>query len=235
MAHKILAAIVLMLLPQEKIEAEELLKKSSEKLAAAKSFQCKSQLIVHGPIGDLTMEHTFRCASGNKLFLEVRGKLRNKDFQCRIVSDGAKLCVEQDGKRTDSETPEDLNKTVLTMIPRVSLMGAVTSMACPVPGDGKPLESVEYSDFKMGKAEKSGDRELYRIEYKVTQVKPTRLTQSVETPCTLWIDSKTLLPVQRDMKVKLGNGDHIFRETFSEMKVDEKIDPAKFELPKETK
>jgi outer membrane lipoprotein-sorting protein len=226
---------VAVLLPQEKNEAEELLRKCSEKLAGAKSFQCKAKMIIHGPIGDVTMEQTFRCSSGNKLFLEVNGRVRGKDLKIRIISDGAKLCVEGNDKRTDCETPEDLNSQVQTMIPRVSLMGAVNSMASPVPGGGKPLESVQFSDFKMGKTEKIGEREILSITYKVTQIKPTRATESVETPITLWIDSKTLLPVEREMKVKLGNGDHIFRETLSEMKVGEKIDPATFELPKEAK
>jgi outer membrane lipoprotein-sorting protein len=224
-----------LILPQEKNEAEELLKKCSEKLAGAKSFQCKAVLVVHGPVGDVTLKQTFLCAPGNKLLLEATGKVRGKDLQYRIVSDGTGLCREGDGERNDSKTPSDLNSQALSMIPRVGLMGAVESIAWIVLGGDKPMECVTFSDFKMGKKEKSGERELQSITYKVTQIKPTRATSSVETPFTLWIDTKTHLPVEREFKVKLGNGDHIFRETFSEVAVDEKIDPAKFELPKEAK
>ena len=225
------------LFPQEKNEAEELLKKSSEKLAAAQSFQCKAQLIVHGAVGDVTVEQTFQCAAGNKLRFEMKGKFKDKELKYLIVSDGSKVRLDLNApeKHETIDTPADLNVQVLSMIPRLSLRGSVESMCWPVLGGDKPMECIRFNEFKSLKVDKASDREVRSISYLVNQTKPSRGVEGKDTPCTLWIDAKTLLPVKRELKVKLGHGDHLFMETYSEAAVDEKIDPAKFELPKDPK
>ena len=50
---------------------------------------------------------------------------------------------------------------------------------------------------------------------------------------TVWIDTKTNLPVKRVTEVTEGDTKMTMTETIKKFKLDEKVDPKTFELPKE--
>ena len=234
---KLLALVTAALLfPQEKNEAEALLDKVADKVAKAKTFQCSSSIAIHHPQGHFTAEQSFLLAEGNKLRFEMKvAKPGGEEKKQLIVSDGSKLHVVLPETKT-RDTPADLNLDVLTMIPRVCLMGAVEAAAIQVLGGVKAMEGLVFSDFKLEKSEKVGEREIRILVYKIKQTQPTRAVQSIDAVCKLWVDAASLLPVKRELTMKWGDkGDAIWTETFTDTKLDEKIDPAKFELPKEAK
>ena len=232
MRSAILIALALLLL-QEKNEAEELLKKAAEKVSKAETFQCASQIDIHGPPGKFRAEQSLYLAAGNRVRYECKIKRGAEEKRQLIVSDGKKYSVLFPEKKSDVDTPADFNEDIKAMIPRVSLMGAVEGAAVPMLGGGKAMESLIFSDFKLGKEEKSGERKLRSIHYHIKQTKPTRAVQTIDGDCVLWVDSETLLPVKRELTMKFGDkGDMIWIESFTDTKLNEKIDPAKFELPK---
>jgi hypothetical protein len=79
------------------------------------------------------------------------------------------------------------------------------------------------SGFKLGNKEKIGECEAQRLDY-VLGVKGKETTYHV----TVWIDVKTELPVKRLVS---DGGLPWFTETY-EMKLDGKLDPKIFEIPR---
>ena len=49
----------------------------------------------------------------------------------------------------------------------------------------------------------------------------------------MWIDTKTNLPLKRAIMTQKGDDKFTVTETYTKLKLDEKIDPKMFELPKE--
>ena len=81
-------------------------------------------------------------------------------------------------------------------------------------------------DFKMGAAEKIGARDTKIVHFKVGE-KGDRDAAAV----TVWIDSKTLLPLKRVM-VPFPRSAAAVTELYTAFALDPKIDARAFELPK---
>ena len=96
----------------------------------------------------------------------------------------------------------------------------------PVVADSK--ERFHLSDFRLGNKEIVGTQETQRIECQLS-VKGQDLPLSV----TIWLDQKTELPVRRLVICRTpGGGMFKFTESYSKLRLDEKVDTRQFELPK---
>jgi outer membrane lipoprotein-sorting protein len=125
-------------------------------------------------------------------------------------------------------TPRNLHGMLTTALNRMGVMNSVLGMAYLVseadmaadPG-GTKLDTWE---FNAGRDEKVGGHEAKVVSFRAG-IKETKDAPAV----TVWIDSKTLLPLKRVIVSKSAG---TLTEEYSEFTLDPKIGAKAFELPK---
>jgi outer membrane lipoprotein-sorting protein len=172
-------------------------------------------------------------AEGNKVRLELTGGNEARQAVALVVSDGGKTVAVADNKaRPPSNTPKDLTTRVLTGVARAGVFLPSFVLAVPSGPGGKEFdinEIFKVSDFKLGKKEKVGAGEAQAIQYTLTVVGKDKTEPYA---CTVWVDSKTGLPVKRVLTGKEGDQQVTLTETYTKTTVDGTLDPKTFELPK---
>ena len=220
--HTGLALIVLVLFPQEKNEAEALFKKMEAKIAAATTVRMKMTGEMVSMKMTLSAEVLF--GEGGKTRIDLEGKAGDQVMTARFLSDGKRIRVESSDKAApkELEAVATLGQRTRAFLARAGTFGVLESIDSVEELKAEPDDLIATSGHKLGAKEKVGDREAQMVEYKVTR-KGHR-----ESTATVWIDLETLLPLKRT----LTKGEITVSETYAEFKLDEKIDAAKFELPK---
>ena len=212
---------VALLLPQEKNEAEELYKKMEAKILEAKTIQVK----VKGTLDDGKIEVTADVLAGeaNRGRIDVEMKAGGSTRSFGSISDGKSMqtTAAEGMKMAPAETPEKFGVLIRKTLAN---FGGLTASEAFSPGQAKadPATVYKVSDFVLGPKGKVGEIEAQMVQYKVATKYETGITMMV------WIDPKTNLPLKRSIVTRTKSGE----ETYPEVKIDEKIDPAKFELPK---
>jgi outer membrane lipoprotein-sorting protein len=130
-----------------------------------------------------------------------------------------------------SDMPKNAGAKTLTAVARAGVFASVMLVSVARTGE-KPVEvdvneQLKLSDFKLGKKEKVGDSEAQVIDYTLT-VKGEKEPMQ----CSVWVDTKTNLPLKRVLRGKEGTEKATVTETYSKFTVDGKVDPKSFELPK---
>lgn len=209
-----------------------------------------------GPPTDGTLVFT----EGNKVRLKIE-ETADPDIEAgEIVSNGIRMrgsiWREIEGKGKDKspkgknrppETPEvkktpeiktdpRLTAVLAAMLSRVGLYHRFLREIFPEfeqqPGKNLPPFNADktfpVSDFKLGRKEKVGGREAQVVTFQLA----LRLMELGGRPVQVkvWIDIKTNLPLKRELIV--DGGALRFTDTYTDMKLDEKLDPRLFELPK---
>jgi len=215
---------VALLLPQEKNEAEELYKKMEAKILEAKTIQVK----VKGSMedGKIGLAADILLGESNRARLDVEMQIQGSIRTFGSVSDGKSIQVTAtDGTRQAAyATPETFGVLFRRGIAIVGAMHASSAFSGRM-ATSDPATAYKVSDFVLGPKGKVGETEAQMVQYKVATKYDTNITVMV------WIDPKTHLPLKRTVTAAMKSGE----ETYSEVKLDEKIDAAKFELPKEGK
>ena len=80
----------------------------------------------------------------------------------------------------------------------------------------------------MARKRKSGDKEAQEGQYVLTIGK-----EKVTLASSVWLDTKTNLPLKRVMTATIDKVNITLTESCSKLILDPKVDPKKFELPKE--
>ena len=222
MLNVVLLAIAL-LLPQEKNEAEELFRKMEEKLIAAKTIHLKTEGIIE-PV-KLKLNGEFWLGEKNRARMELEGRTEEENRVAVVISDGRTVRKAQDETSRSIAASEGFGEHVRTCFARFGFVGMMDSWDSTI---NDPLEKHPLHEFKLGAKEKVGEREAQAVEFRMGE----------EDAATLWIDLKTNLPLKRTVTKgprrfeKMGEVT-VIRELYTDVTLDEKIDPAKFELPKE--
>lgn len=237
---------VALLLPQEKNAAEEMFRKLEEKLLKAETLQVsfKSSLERQrdGKRSSGLLSGSIRLQQGGKARLELEGRIEEPVSQ-QVVSDGKSTVFLVGDTKTASAASPSLGRDVVLMLARTGGVPAVFEteknlMMAEIdrrtrelggklePRETDPLKKLRLSQFRTGPSEKIGGRDAGAIQFVVDEAgkKPR------QSLVTLWIDSTTYLPLRR--RVIVESEGVVIEESYSEFKLDEKIDPAKFELPK---
>jgi len=223
--HLAVLAIALFL-PQEKNEAEELFKRMEEKLLKAKTLQCMVEGVVE-PI-KLKLSGELWLDEGNRARMELEGKTEEVNRSAVIISDGRTVRKAQDENARSIVASERYGTHVRTCFARFGFLGMTDQWDDTV---ADPLETRRLSGFRLGAKEKVGEREAQAVEYRIGG-EPAEVT--------LWIDLKSHLPLKRTVTQapqrfgKMGEVT-VIREMYADVKLDERVDPAKFELSKEKK
>ena len=93
--------------------------------------------------------------------------------------------------------------------------------------DFKIEEQYPVSEFELGKKEKVGESEAQEIQY---TLKPKDSKASLRV--SLWLDTKTHLPLKRVAIVTVGADKGIFTEKCSKLTLDPKVEAKTFTLLK---
>jgi outer membrane lipoprotein-sorting protein len=228
----LLPLVLLLVVPgAEPNEAEQLFRQMEAKIMKAKTLECAFD-IKAGTQGktDFTGKGTLYFGEGNKFRLETSIEEEGKVEKATMISDGAKLAMRADkAPKGPQDLPPFLGQFLRAGISRIIIIPFLLDeqdLTEFKEKDYKLEEQCRVSDFKFGKKEMVGQQEAQIIEYTLTFKK-----QSAHV--SVWVDTKTKLPIKRVIAIPGNEKMGTLTENYSNLTVDGKIDPQRFELPKE--
>jgi outer membrane lipoprotein-sorting protein len=221
----VMIAVLALLLPQEKNEAETLFRKMEEKLAKAKTVRLK--MTGDMDMMKMTLSGEMQLGEEGRMRVDIDGKVGQEAMKAGAVSDGKRLRLHSSDKPQPREfdVTGKLGPLSRTCLARAGFVGALDSFDNEKGVKAEADELFSLSAFKLGAKEKAGEREAQIVDYQIDK-KGHRPSDA-----SVWIDVETHLPLKRVLK----KGGMTLTESYSEMKLDERIDPATFELPKDAK
>jgi len=205
----------------EKNEARKLFDRMEKKLAAADTIQLTVQGKLKGGDEEGTVKATLLLGQGNKARLDVSiQKSGGKTHKVSMVSNGTKQKSGSPGELKEKDTPKHLRDN---LVYHLSLIGFTPALMHTKPADqSKPQKgNMLVSDFRLGKRDKIGGKEVHVLHYKFAFA-----AEKKKFATTLYLDVKTLLPVVRTIPA-YGN----LREEY-QYRLNEKIGKERFDLPK---
>jgi outer membrane lipoprotein-sorting protein len=178
------------------------------------------------------------AAPGNKIRFEFEWVIEDRPVKMTMVSDGAKMRTTEAGKGSDpvQDTPKELGPMVRAVVSRTGVL--TTTFLLSTARSDDPAKKDEFdrektfavSGFKLvGKRKEYGKAdggETEGVEYKLT-------VKGMEQPLavTVWIDTKTDLPVKRVVTAVLGDNTKMtITETYTDVTVGGKVDEKDFVL-----
>jgi hypothetical protein len=159
-------------------------------------------------------------------------QLKTKGARFVVASNGVPG-VEQGGQ-SEQETPKKLHVQLGALVSRGGVWFSLYVMPYLLRGGIDPDDEgskVNVYDFKLGAAEKVGEREAKVVRYRFGKGGPCPDDQEI----ILWVDAKTLLPLKRVFDLRKNRGvvsGIVITEMYNEFTLDPKIDATAFELPK---
>jgi outer membrane lipoprotein-sorting protein len=233
-------AVVLLalLFSQQRNEAEEIFRKLEEKLLKAGTVQVAFKATFEQQKDQRTVTGLMNGAvllEGDKARLEVEGQGAS-EVRSRIVSDGKTtvLTAPPSSESVSTATSPTLRRDAALFLTRTGTVSAVMQTQRKLRQGGEassdaaetdPRAKFRVTEFKTGPATKIDGRDVGAIQYVVEEA-DTKSRRQV----TLWIDTVTMLPVRR--RVTEEEKGVVIEEAYGVFKVDEKIDPTKFEHSK---
>jgi outer membrane lipoprotein-sorting protein len=212
-------------------EAEKLYRAMEKKIRTAKSLHLvfEGKMAGEGKKGEF--KGNFRIAEGHKARMEFEGDIAGQTMKVLVISDGKSTYSKLNEMADTKDNPaakKDFEKA-LAFTARIGLVSALEVVG----SKGPPNEDTDIDklavikDFKLGDKEKIGKQETQVVHYSV------KLGDGPEAKASVWIDTKTELPVKRELIAEM-DGKEAFRvtETYSTYTVNAKADPKLFELPK---
>jgi hypothetical protein len=208
-------------------EAEKLFRAMEKKIQAAKALRVAFTTEIKGDAKERVGRFggSLLLTNDNKARMkisEVRGQARTWE----LVSDGKR--VRSEG--ATSATPKNFHGLASILVSRLGVFPSFPGIPFVI-AEADNVGKAEGSklaawDFKGGATEKIGGRAAKVVRFKVGE-KGDRDAAAV----TLWIDSKTLLPLKR-VVVPNPRSAAVVTEVYKQFTLDPKIKPRAFELPK---
>ena len=223
-----LAALVLAwpVLAQDN-EGEKLFRKVEQQVRAAKSL--KVVFDIHGEFGKETIKQqgVLLVAEGNKGRLEIKTTVGGKTVMEQMIADGKESAFVEAGKIVGERRAVNAasTETALAVGIRAGILAAL--QVGPDPKNKFDVDKVlPATDFKLGAKEMVGSREAQVVTYKLAQ------PMGDPVQITLWIDTKTELPLKRTTLGKVKEVKTAAVEVYSEFALNPTLDDKIFELPK---
>ena len=212
-------------------EAEEFFRKMEEKLLKAETVQLEWSLTVKG---------IMTGKGEGTLFVETPKKVRLK-FKLETAGRKEEGIVTSDGKRTKRNTAglrdypsqksgSHIREMMIFLVTRSGFLmgpGALDTANRKAYGTIDPKELFLVSRFKLTGERTFGERVAQGVSYNLSFGKRGEAGTII-----LWVDKKTSLPIQRVSSQSHGEKVMTLKETYSNVKLNVKIDPKTFELPK---
>jgi outer membrane lipoprotein-sorting protein len=204
-------------------EAEKLYRAMEKKILAAQSLvvEFNSQNAVDNE--KFTVKGTISIAAGNKTRLDLESELIQLGGKTLIVTNG-KSKYAKVGNIVFYEGPfPPKGEVLLALIARFGASHAATEKTIATADLDK---DYPLKNFKLGAKEMVGKREAQVVQYLLQAKKAGDLGE-----VTVWIDTKTQLPLKRAMAGKKDTKVGDMTETYSVFTVDSKLDGKLFDVP----
>jgi outer membrane lipoprotein-sorting protein len=208
-------------------EGEKLFRKLEQKVRSAKGL--KVTFDVDGQFGKETAKTKgyLLVTEGNKGRLEIQTTVGDKTVVEQMIADGKDSAFLEAGKIKGEKKPVDPASTEAAL--SVSIRAGVLAVlqVGPDPKNKFDVDKVlPASDFKLGAKEKLGEREAQVLTYKLSP------PMGDPMQITLWIDTKTELPLKRTTLGKAKDVKLSAVEVYGEFVLNPTFDAKIFELPK---
>ena len=204
-------------------EAEKLYRAMEKKILAAKSLalEFNSEMTVDDK--KFTLKGTIYVAAGNKTRLDLESELFQLGGKNLILTNG-KSKYAKVGNLVFQEGPfPPEGDVLLAMIARFSAaMAAMETKAAAADLD----KDFPVKNFKLGVKEMVGKREAQVVQYQIQNKIIGNLAEM-----SVWIDTKTQLPLKRAMVEKEKGKEIRSTETYGVFTVDSKLDGKLFDIP----
>lgn len=205
-------------------KAKQLFQKCQDKLLSLKSFQAKATASIEAPTGKVAVEASLLVAQKNLAHVEVK---RDDGKSLDVVVNGAKM--RNKSKPTSATAWPAASRDVILVFVAEGATSGLYENCFQEAAEGK-LDlgnDLLLTDFRMAAREKVGDADAQSITY-------TAKTRGAleEYAITLWIDVQTFLPLKRQGKITHRDQVSSFDESYSDVKLDEAIDPASLDTEK---
>jgi outer membrane lipoprotein-sorting protein len=203
-------------------EAEKLYRAMEKKILAAKSLALEFNSQVTVDDKKFTVKGTIYVAAGNKTRLELESELFGLG-KTLIVTNGESRYAKVGALVFDKGPFPPKGEVLLALIARFSANNAAMEKKIAVSDLDKDFP---VKNFKLGVKEMVGKREAQVVQYQIQYKKSGDLAE-----VSVWIDTKTQLPLKRTVagKDKKTIGD--LAETYSVFTVDSKLDGKLFDIP----
>ena len=205
-------------------EAEKLYRAMEKKILAAKSLALEFNSQVAVDDQKFTVKGTIYVAAGNKTRLELESELFGLG-KTLIVTNGESRYAKVGDMVFDKGPFPPKGEVLLALIARFGAVGAAMEKKIATADLGKDWP---VKNFKFGVKEMVGKREAQVVQYQIQDKKSGDLTE-----VSVWIDTKTQLPLKRAMAGKDKKTIGVLAETYGVLTVDSKMDGKLFDiLPK---
>jgi outer membrane lipoprotein-sorting protein len=225
-------------------EAEKLFRDMEQKIKSAKAVEVVFTYQLEGKTTKgsllLTKDNKARLQLSGHFYIGVKG---NATFELvsdgkRLKTKGAKLLIStiglpyvELGGQTEGKTPKSFHALLAVTLSRGGIGATVLGLPYLVSADedidpDKEDSKMTVHDFEAVGAEKVGERQAKIVRYRFGK------GGNDDPKVAVWIDTESGLPLKR---VFLGHpeGEKIrISESYSEIKLNPKVDAKAFELPK---
>jgi hypothetical protein len=211
--------------------AEKLYRAMEKRVRAAKSLQVALDGEVDSQAIKGTVKATIYATQGNKSRMEIDFDIDGKADKLLFLTDGKARYTKQGDKGTLDPNPkraEQEGKLVPGTIARIGITGAIM-MGRATAGEEKEVDldkDAPVTNFKLGAKEMVGDKTAQVVTYKLD-------FDGTSAKMSVWIDTKTQLPLKRVVAVDLDSQMLRITETYSTFAIDPKLDPKLFEIPEQ--
>jgi len=219
--HSLLLAVALARADEN--EAEKLYRGMEKKILAAKSLVVEFDS--QNTVGDkkFTVKGTIHLAEGNKTRLDLESEIFELGGKNLIVTNGTAKYAKV-GEIVFREGPFPPKGDVfLALIAEFGAAGAALEQKIAT---AELNEEFPVTTFKLGPKEMIGEREAQVVQYQLENKKLGSLAKM-----SLWIDTKTGLPLKRTMAEKQDGKEVRMTETYTVFTVDSNLDDKLFEVP----
>jgi outer membrane lipoprotein-sorting protein len=215
-------------------EAEKLFRSMEKKLRSAKTVEVVFEGEVPGEKAkNVKVQGKAILGEGNRFRFDGKVEFDGMKVQSWMVSDGKTIVyVESDGapmkRRPAPPVEAEKVRACLGQLGVIYLALALedASATDPPQGQGPFDKAANVKDFKLGAKEKIGQKDAQVVEY------TAHIDRTPNVRISVWIDTKTLLPLKRVSEGKKSGIDERYVETYSTFTLDSKIDAKLFEVPK---
>jgi outer membrane lipoprotein-sorting protein len=222
--------------------AEKLFRAMEKKIRSAKALKVVFTYQLEGK----TTKGSLLLTNDNKARLQVRGPFSfgvKRDASFDLISDGKKLKLKgarlvgapngQAGFKLGGQMEGEIAKAFYTWraaeVSRVGMgpmvLGLPYTLGAETDPDAEEVRMKVY-DFKPGAAEKVGKRQAKAVHYRCGK------GGNDDPEVTVWIDTETGLPLKRVYLVHPESEKIRITESYSEIKLNPKVDAKAFKLPK---
>jgi outer membrane lipoprotein-sorting protein len=219
-------------------EAEKLFRDMEKKLHAAKAFQLAVTIETKGDTKDRvgSFKGSLLLTNDNKARLKISGDDFGEARNWEIISNGKQLRLKPYAAmpvfkdEATLPTPKNLHGMLTARVSGHGVFLNVLSLTyLLLEADDPRTSKLDIWGFKMGAGEKVAGRDAKVVSYKAGPKE-----EKDHAAFTVWIDSKTLLPLKRVIVPgrTSGSAGITISETYTKFTLDPKIDAKAFVLPK---